>query len=169
MCAVVDHWKQTASSSLEIPAGGLRWPMIAQITASLFVALAFWISLTVSQAEVLEKVITVPVEYTVTSPSLVLVGDKEKQVRLHLAGSKSALSGLSPSMLSVKIDLSKAGGGKQSFLISAENIHLPRDVQLVDIVPSSVDLTLAAIVEKELIVKPVINSINLNRLKQYRG
>lgn len=154
LSAVVDHWKQTASSSIEIPAGGLRWPMIAQISASLAVALAFWASLTVSQAEVLEKVITVPVEYTVTSPSLVLVGDKEKEVRLHLAGSKSALSSLSPSMISVKIDLFKAGAGKQSFLISAENVRLPRDVQLVDVVPSSVDLTLAAIVEKELMVKP---------------
>ena len=154
LSAVVDHWKQTASSAIELPVGRLRWPTIVQITASLAVAVTFWIALTVSQSEILEKIIAVPVEYTATSPSLALVGDREKEVRLHLAGSKSVLGSLSSAMLSVKIDLSKAGAGKQSFLVSAENIRLPKEVQLIDIVPSSVDLTLAAIVKREVIVKP---------------
>jgi YbbR domain-containing protein len=93
------------------------------------------------------------------------VGDREKEVRLHLAGSKAALGSLSPSMLSVKIDLSKASAGKQSFLISTENIRLPGDVQLVDVVPSSVDLTLAAIVKREVIVKPQLIGTLPGKLK----
>jgi YbbR domain-containing protein len=54
----------------------------------------------------------------------------------------------------VKIDLSKAVPGKQSFIITRENIQLPKDIHLLDVVPSGFELTLAEIVEKELVIKP---------------
>jgi YbbR domain-containing protein len=54
----------------------------------------------------------------------------------------------------VKIDLSKVLPGKQSFIITRENIQLPKDVHLLDVVPSSFELTLAEIVEKELVIQP---------------
>ena len=92
---VKQHWQEKATSSLHLPVGGGRWPDALQIGASLAVAVAFWITLTVTQGEILEKIITVPVEYTGTATGLTLVGDKEKEIRLHLAGSKSALSGVS--------------------------------------------------------------------------
>ena len=107
-----------------------------------------------SQKEILEKVITVPVEYIASSPNLTLVGEKAEEVRLHLSGSKSALDSVNPSYLSVKIDLSKAQPGKQSFIITRDNIHLPKEIQLLDVVPSSFELTLSEIVEKELDIKP---------------
>ncbi len=163
LATLTRHWKVTATSSLHLPVGGGRWPDAVQIGASLAVAVAFWITLTVTQGEILEKIITVPVEYTGTAQGLTLVGDKEKEIRLHLAGSKSAIGGLSPNMMSVKIDLSKAGAGKQSFLISETNIRVPRDVELVDIVPSSVELTLAAIVKKDVEIRPqLIGSLPQN-------
>jgi hypothetical protein len=56
----------------------------------------------------LEKIIAVPVEYTASPPNLMLVGDKQKEVRLHLAGSRSDLDSINPSQLNVKVDLSKA-------------------------------------------------------------
>jgi YbbR domain-containing protein len=54
----------------------------------------------------------------------------------------------------VKIDLSKAVPGKQSFIITRENIQLPKDIHLLDVVPPNFELTLAEIVEKELVIKP---------------
>jgi hypothetical protein len=102
----------------------------------------------------LERVITVPVGYTASPENLTLVGDKQKEVRLHLAGPRSDLESINPDQLSVKIDLSKTIAGKQIFLITGENIQLPGDVKLLDVIPSSVELSLAEIEEREVTIKP---------------
>ena len=123
------------------------------------------IGLIVAQGEMLEKVVTVPVEYTSASSKLVLVGDKAKEVRLHLVGQKSNLDSVNPAHLSVKIDLSKAVPGKQSFVITDENIRLPKGINLLDVVPSGVELTLAEIIEQEVSVEPQLVGKLPNGLK----
>jgi len=151
---IISHWKDMASFPVVFPKGKARWPVFLQIFASLVLAVFFWSTLVVSQGEILEKVVTVPVEYTASSPSLTLIGNRAEEVRLHLSGPKSALDSVNPSHTSVKIDLSKAQPGKQFFIITRENIHLPKEIHLLDVVPSSFELTLAEIVEKELVIKP---------------
>lgn len=152
--AISLHWKNTATHPIEMLKGIRRWPILVQMIASLGLATLFWSTFIVAQGEILEKVVTVPVEYTRPSPNLILVGDKEKMVSLHLGGARADLDALNPSQLSVKIDLSKALPGKQSFLVTIENIRLPKKIKLLDIVPPSVDLNLAEIVEQEITVKP---------------
>jgi hypothetical protein len=71
-------------------------------------------------------------------PGLAMVGDKLDEVRLHLGGARSDIYALTPSLMSVTIDLSKAAASKQTFLLTEENIKLPRGIQLLDIAPSSV-------------------------------
>lgn len=151
---IVSHWKQAASYPLGLPEEKSRWLVFSQMLASLALAVFFWSTLIISQGEMLEKVITVPVGYTASPPNLVLVGDKQQEVRLHLAGPKSYLDNINPAHLSVKIDLAKTVAGKQTFLITRENIHLPGDVKLLDVIPSSVELALAEIEEREVIIKP---------------
>jgi len=124
------------------------------MVASLALAILFWATLIIAQGEMLEKVLTVPVEYTASPPHLVLVGEKQQEIRLHLAGPKSDLGAVNPAQLNVKIDLSKAVPGKQTFLITSENIRLPRKVDLLDVEPSSVELTLAELRQQEVTVKP---------------
>ena len=151
---IISHWKDITSFPVVFHKEKARLPVFIQIFASLALAVFFWSTLIASQKEILEKVVTVPVEYTASSPNLTLVGDKAEEVRLHLSGPKSALDSVNPSHTSVKIDLSKALPGKQSFIITRENIHLPKEIHLLDVVPSSFELTLAEIVEKELVIKP---------------
>ena len=151
---IISHWKDMTSFPVVFQKGKARWPVFLQIFASLVLAVFFWSTLVVSQGEILEKVVTVPVEYTASSPSLTLVGNRAEEVRLHLSGPKSALDTVNPSHTIVKINLSKALPGKQSFIITRENIQLPKEIHLLDVVPSSFELTLAEIVEKELVIKP---------------
>jgi diadenylate cyclase len=151
---IISHWKDTTSYPVVFPKGKARFPVFLQIFASLSLAVFLWSTLFLSQGETMEKIVTVPVEYTASSPNLTLVGNKAEEVRLHLSGPKSALDSVSPSHTSVIIDLSKALPGKQSFIITRENIHLPKDINLLDVSPSSFELTLAKIVEKELAIKP---------------
>jgi hypothetical protein len=152
--SIISHWKNTAAYPFRLPEGKSRWLTFSQISASIALAVFFWSTLIISQSEMLERVITVPVGYSASPPDLILVGDKQKEVRLHLAGPKSDLDSINPAQLSVKIDLSKTVKGKQTFPITDENIQLPGDVKLLDVIPSSVELTLAEIEEREVTIKP---------------
>ena len=152
--SIKTHWQQKASYTLDLPQRKLGWQSFAQMSASLLLALFFWSTLIIAQGEMLEKVVTAPVEFTASPPNLVLVGDKDKNVRLHLSGPKSDLNAVNLMELSVKLDLSKAVAGKQSFMITADNLRLPRNINLRDVVPSSIELTLAEIIEQEVHIKP---------------
>jgi len=152
--AILSQWKQASSYFFEFPEDRKRRLLFSQMFVSLALAIFFWSALMIAQGEMLEKIVTVPVEYTTSPEHLILVGDKQQEVRLHLAGSKSDLASVQPDQMSAKIDLSKAVAGKQTFLITKENMRLSRGIQLLDVVPSSVELTLAEIVELEVDVKP---------------
>jgi diadenylate cyclase len=165
VAAIIRHWKETAAYPFVIPGGRARREMMSQMIASLALALAFWTTLFISQGEQLEKMVTVPVEFTATPSDLLLVGDKDKEVRLHIAGSRSDLNALDPSLLRAKIDLNKAVAGKQTFVITSQNIRLPRGVELLDIVPPSIDLSLAALAEKDIPIKPQLVGKLPNGLK----
>lgn len=148
------HFRDTSSFFLHSPDETNRWQIAAQLSVSLLISLLMWTSLLISQGEMLEKFVTVPVEFTASPSQLVLVGDKDKNIRLHLSGVKSDLDALNSMELSAKIDLSQAVSGKQSFVITTENIRLPRNVRVLDVVPPSVELTLAEIVEQEISIQP---------------
>lgn len=152
--AIVRHWDETATHALELPTGKNRHNVAVRMLASLSLAVLFWAALVFTSAEVLEKVVTVPVEYAASPPDLMMVGEKRQEVGLHLAGPKSALDSLSPSQLAVRIDLSKAAEGEQTFLLTGENIRLPRGVSLLDVSPESLTVTLAEIVAQDLTVTP---------------
>ena len=152
--AITDHWTKTSESAMEMPGEGRWWAAAVQLLPSFLVAVLFWFSITISQGEVLERTFNVPIEYTLTSPDLVLVGEKPNDVRLHLAGPRTTLDGLTSSQLSVKIDLSNAVPGKQSFLVTENNVRLPKNLRLLDVSPPSVELTLAEIVKREMPIKP---------------
>jgi uncharacterized protein (TIGR00159 family) len=153
--AIINHWKETASYAFALPGGGrARRTMASQMLISLMLALICWSTLTAGRGEQLEKIVTVPIEYTATPASLLLVGDKDKEVRLHLAGTRSDLDAIDPSALRARIDLSNVAAGKQTFVITSQNIRLPGKVELLDVEPPSIDLTLAALIEKVVPIKP---------------
>jgi YbbR domain-containing protein len=82
------------------------------------------------------------------------VGEKPTAIKLHLTGPKSDLHEANPGQLAVKIDLSKAMPGKQTFSITNENVKLPKQVKLLDATPSSLTLSLVEIIQKDVLVKP---------------
>jgi diadenylate cyclase len=152
--AITLHWRRTTSYLFDLSMNIKKWNFVPRVMASIGVAAFFWSTLHIAGFEMLEKVLTVPVEYVATPRDTVLVGDKAAEVKLHLVGRKPELDTLTPSQLSVKIDLSKAVPGRHAFLISQENVKLPKKVQLLDVVPSNLTLTLAGVMEQNISVKP---------------
>ena len=151
---ILAHWEGAATYSGSLAKAKSQWVILSQMMLSLVVAVLFYSALIIAQGELLEKVITVPVEYTASPSNLVLVGDKSKEVRLHLSGPKADLDSVDPGQLNVKIDLSKAVVGKQAFLITIDNLKLPRGVSLLDAAPQSIELELAEIIQREVTIKP---------------
>jgi uncharacterized protein (TIGR00159 family) len=152
--AITSHWERTRSYPLRQYRRIWRGPAAVQLAVSLVVAAVFWSSLIVTESEILERVITVPLEYTGTPKGVVLTGEKAGEVRLHLTGPKSALDAATPQELSAKIDLSKAEQGKQTFVITHQNIRLPKGVSLLGVVPPAVELSVSRVVEQETEIIP---------------
>ncbi len=152
--SILAHWEGTSAYPGKSAKAKAQWLVLSQMMLSLVIAVFFYSALIFAQGELLEKVITVPVEYTASPSNLVLVGDKSKEVRLHLSGPKVDLDGVDPGQLNVKIDLSKAVAGKQTFLITGDNLKLRQGVNLLDVSPQSVELELAEIIEQEINIKP---------------
>lgn len=152
--ALENHWKKTFFYPIALYKGENRRSLVYQAALSLALAMFFWSTIIVAQIQMVEKVISVPVEYLTSSSKLVLVGEREKDLQLYLSGTKSTLDALDPSSLSVKIDLTRYGPGTQSLFITSENLQLPKGVQLVETYPSHLELTLAAIVEQWATISP---------------
>jgi diadenylate cyclase len=152
--AIRAHWQATAAHPFEVHKGLPKWVLAPQMIASLLLAGLLWSVLMFAQGEMLEKMVTVPVEYAASPPNLALVGDKQNEIKLHLYGPKPDLDALNPAELNIRIDLSRAVAGSQSFFITEDSIRLPRRVKLLDAAPATLKLTLAEIIERELPVKP---------------
>lgn len=152
--AICSRCNADGISPLDMPRVYKGRKIIVEGVGSLLVALIFWLTMIYSQSEILEKIISVPIEYTATAQDVVMIGEKPKDIRVHITGSKSDLSTLSPSSLSVKIDLAKSGEGKQTFPINEDNIQLPKGLRLIDVEPSSVEITMAKLIMKEVGINP---------------
>lgn len=134
--------------------GFLNRLIVAQIAVCVAIASIFWSSLVVVNQQIIERVITVPVEYTSPKQGLVLTGEKVDEVKIHLTGTKSDLDNLSVDKTSVNVNLSEMIEGAQLVLITKNNLRLPRNITLLDAVPAGLDITLAGIVQKTVPVIP---------------
>jgi len=148
------HWQTAASSGIELNEYRKQRHLIPEMAISLALALVFYSTVIISKMEIREKSFTVPVEYIAAPENLALRSDNPTEIKLQLAGPKSDLDKITPANLSVKIDLSQAKAGGQVFVVSKENITLPRGVKLVNANPSSIALSLEEIAEFEVEIQP---------------
>jgi uncharacterized protein (TIGR00159 family) len=151
---IMSHWQNTASNPFLALKGGKKRTLVSELGFSLVLAFLFWFSVIFAQTEMLERVLSVPIEYVATPPDIALVGNKPTEVKLHLAGPKSDLDFISLSHPAVRIDLSKVGAGEQEFVVTDKDLSLPRNVSLLGAEPSAFVLTFGLIQEREVAVKP---------------
>ena len=148
------HWQTAASSGIELNNYRKQRNLIPELIISLVLALVFYSTVIIGKMQIREKAVTVPVEYIAAPDNLALTGDNPTEIKLQLAGPKADLDKINPSNLSVKIDLSQAKAGGQVFVVSKEDIALPRGIKLVNATPSSIALSLEEIAEFEVEIQP---------------
>jgi len=92
----------------------------------------------------------VPVEYMNRKANHEIVKTSEDSVELQISATRSLIRTVDPDQLRVRVDLSKAVIGRNSFALTRENVTLPPGVILKNLDPERIDVALDVQVEKEL-------------------
>ncbi len=92
----------------------------------------------------------VPIEYMNRDPNMELIASSLNSVNLDLSGGGTLLKSIQPEQVKVRVDLSKAVVGLNSYTITSENITLPPGIALRRMDPPVLDVTLDIPIVKAL-------------------
>ncbi len=125
---------------------------------SLFLAVLLWWGF--AHEPTIEIAMTVPVEFHHTPQDLVITAETPFAVQVTLQGPERTLRAMSPSQIHAVINLEGASPGERTFDITTGQIHVPRDVEVVQIVPSQFHISFDHNVTRNVNVRPrVIGSL----------
>jgi YbbR domain-containing protein len=123
-------------------------------TLAILLAALLW--LTVSGEHVVERSLRVPLEFRNIPEALQIVGNAPDTVDVRLRGSSIALSRLQPGEIVAVLDLSTGRPGPRLFHIRADEVRAPFGVEVAQVVPSTVSLTLERSARRVVPVVPAI-------------
>ena len=125
-----------------------RFEIGAAALASFLFITGVWFSF----SQGLDTLITleIPIEYMNRDPGMEIMNTSVDTVSLQLSGSGALIKSIRPEQIQVKLDLSKAVVGRNSFTITHENITLPPGVFLKKVQPPVIEATLDIPAKKKL-------------------
>ena len=120
----------------------------------LALALATLLWLTVAGEHVVERSLRVPLEFRNMPPQLEIVGEPPPTVDLRLRGSSSILSRIQPGEVVAVLDLGGARAGSRLFNLRTEEVRAPFGVEVAQIIPSTLALSLEKSASRTVPVVP---------------
>ncbi len=120
----------------------------------LAIAVVFWSTLVTVNRQVVEKISPLAIEYIPPADNLILVNEKTEQLRVRLAGPKSEIDNFVMTQPTATVDLSKMVKGKQTILITSDNLRIPPSLTFLGSEPAQIEVTLADIVKKTIPIIP---------------
>lgn len=117
-----------------------RIEMYTAAVVSLLIICVVWFS--ISRGFDAIKTFDIPIEYADRNPKLELLTTSATSVRLYLRGSRALLSSIRPEQIRIRIDLSQAVSGTNTFAITHDHLSIPPGVTLKEVRPMVVDVTL---------------------------
>lgn len=127
---------------------GEKRELIIAAVVSLLLITAVWFGFTRGADTLIT--LDVPLEYINRSQTTDIVDTSAGIIHLQLSGSETLIKSVQPEQVHVQLDLSKSIAGHNIFTITAEQVNLPPGVFLKKIEPSTVDVLLDTLVEKEI-------------------
>ncbi len=103
-------------------------------------------------------ILDVPVMYDNIPPDLEVV-DFPKTVSIHVEGQEQILKNLKQNEISAMVDLHDAKTGRNFYTLSPENVNLPRTVEVTNIDPQTIGLTIERQFKKTVSVQPSIEGL----------
>jgi diadenylate cyclase len=109
---------------------------------SLVLVTSAWISFSRGRDTLIS--LDVPVHYLNLGSEFEIVNSSVNTVRLHLSGFSTLINALRPDEIAVKLDLSRATAGSNTFHMEEKQVSLPPGISLTGMSPSRADVVLDA-------------------------
>ena len=123
----------------------------------LSIILAALIWLLVSGEQIVERALRIPLEFTNLPSKLELVGDTPDVVDVRVRGSSGALSRVASGELVAVLDLRSARAGRRLFHLASTDVRAPFGIEVVQISPSNIPVTLESSASKIVPVLPELD------------
>ncbi len=135
-------------------ASGLKRQTV-ELSIAAMICLASITGIWFSFARGLETLVTleVPVEFMNRNPKMEIFSASASSVNLQLSGSGTLIKSVHPDQVKVKLNLANAVGGSNQVPIARDSITLPPGIQLKQVDPQTLEVTLDLPVEKTLPVQ----------------
>jgi diadenylate cyclase len=119
---------------------------------SLALAVGLWMAL--AGEPVSEVALEVPISFHNMPGNLEISSESIPKAQIRLRGPERAIRRLQPSDIYAEIELAKVKPGERTFDLTAAEIHHPRELSIVQVVPSDVHLAFDVRTTREIPVQP---------------
>jgi YbbR domain-containing protein len=116
---------------IEIVTRNIWWKLFA-----LLIAVLLWIA--VANEPELSTFVSVPIEFKDLPDTLEISSDVVERVELEMRGPSGELRNFTGNRTAVVLDMSDAMPGQRTYTIRGADVHLPRTLQLIRVIPSAV-------------------------------
>jgi hypothetical protein len=101
---------------------------------SLVLATGLWLAIAPDQ-EPAEVTLRVPIEFRHVPPELEIGSVTAPEAQVRVRGPEQMIRELRPTDIHADLELKDAAAGEHTFVLTAQQIHLPRDLTMVQVVP----------------------------------
>jgi YbbR domain-containing protein len=119
---------------------------------SLALAVALWLAL--ARDPVAEVAMDVPIEFHNIPENLEISSENIPRAQIRVRGPQRVVRRLQAADVSADIELSNVRPGERTFDLTADQIHQPRELEVVQIIPSQFHLTFDARLTRQVPVHP---------------
>lgn len=119
---------------------------------SLLIAVALWA--TVTRDPVAEVALTVPIEFHHVPENLEISSEVIPQAQIRVRGPARVIRGLDAAEIHPVLDLEGSTPGERTYDLTSKQIHLPRDAEVVQVVPTQLRVSFDKRATREIEVKP---------------
>jgi hypothetical protein len=108
---------------------------------SLVMATGLWLAIAPDQ-EPAEVTLRVPIEFRHVPPELEIGSVTAPEAQVRVRGPEQIIRELRPTDIHADLELKDAEPGEHTFLLTAQQIHLQRDLTVVQVVPGRVTVVM---------------------------
>jgi len=146
---IQEHLGTAADKKGAARKGGLE--IAAAALLSIVFITGIWFSVSRGQDTLVS--LDIPVDYTNRPTGTEIVSTSVKSVSLVLSGSGALVKSVTPDQVNVRLDLSNAVIGPNSFSITTDNVSLPPGIGLREVTPPVVEVVMDETIKKQLPVQ----------------
>jgi YbbR domain-containing protein len=122
---------------------------------SLILAFSLW--LVVAGEQRVEQALKVPIKLTDLPVTLALANEPDGFVTVRMRGPKTLVSGLGPDDINLELELSRLKEGEHVVPLRADQVGVPRGVEVVQVAPARLRVVLEPVAEQEVRVVPRVD------------